>query len=126
VFAYVDNCGLDVDVNTAMVVRFAEGALGSIAIGGFGHSVTEVLRIVGDRASARIFFRTVREQALEVDGEIIDAPSLIPPSNPDANFVDAVLGRDAVSATGELGLRVAQLSEAAYQSAKERRPVSLA
>jgi len=125
VFAYVDNCGLDVDVNTAMVVRFAEGAIASVSIGGFGHRVTEVLRIVGDKVSARIFFRTVKERSLEVNGEMIDAPSIIPRSNPDANFVEAMLGKSLVSATGELGLRVAQLSEAAYLSAREHRPVKL-
>jgi predicted dehydrogenase len=126
VFAYTDTCGLDVDVNTAMAIRFAEGALGTATIGGFGHSVTEVLRVVGDQASARIFFRTVREQSLEIEGQAVDAPSLVPPSNPDANFVQAVQGKDVVSATGELGLRVAQLSEAAYQSAAQHGPVSIA
>ena len=38
-----------------MVVRFASVAPTSVSIGGFGYSVTEVLRIVGDKASARIF-----------------------------------------------------------------------
>ncbi|NOZ20314.1 MAG: Gfo/Idh/MocA family oxidoreductase [Planctomycetes bacterium] len=118
VFAFIDNCGLNVDVNTSMAVRFAQGAQATVTVGGFGHSVTESIRVVGDKASARIFFRTVKEQALEVNGEVIDAPSIIPMSNPDSNFVDVILGKAEPGADGLLGLRVAQLSEAAYRSAE--------
>ena len=125
VFALVDNCGLDVDVNTAMVVRFAQGAQATVTVGGFGHSVTESIRVVGDNASARIFFRTVKEQALEVNGKVIDAKAIIPQSDPDANFVDAMLRKAEVGADGRLGLRVAQLSEAAYRSARENRLVTV-
>jgi predicted dehydrogenase len=125
VFAYLETCGLAVDVNTAAAVRFRGGAVGALAIGGFGHSVTEVLRVVGDKASARIFFRTVREQALEIDGTPVDAGSAVPGSNPDAGFVDAILGRGQARAAGELGLRVAQFSEAVFRSAQERRPVKV-
>jgi predicted dehydrogenase len=125
VFAYVDRCGLEVDVNTAMSIRFTGGALGTVMIGGFGHSVTEVLRIVGDEGSARIFFRTVREQSLEVNGALVDAAALVPRSNPDADFVEAILGRAQLAAPAELGLAVAELSEAAYRSAAEGRPIPL-
>ncbi|MCX7011120.1 MAG: Gfo/Idh/MocA family oxidoreductase [Candidatus Sumerlaeota bacterium] len=125
VFAIVDNCGLPVDVNTSMVVKFAQGPQAAITIGGFGHSVTESIRIVGDKASLKIFFRTVAEQALEVNGAPVDAKSLIPPSTPDENFVDVILGRAEFGADALLGLRVAQLSEAAYQSAREDRPVKV-
>ena len=122
VYASIDYCGLPVDVNTSMVVRFAQGPRAAITIGGFGHSVTESIRIVGDRASYKIFFRTVAEQALEVDGKPVDARARFKLSNPDENFIDAILGKGEIGADGLLGLRVAQLSEAAYRSAKENRP----
>ena len=124
-FAYVETDGLPVDLNTAGVVRFTNNAVASVMIGGFGHKVTEVLRVVGDKKSARIFFRTVREQALEVDGEIVDAKSASPGSTPNANFVDAILNGADVSANANLGLRVAQLTEALYQSAAEHCPVTI-
>jgi len=125
VYAVINHCDLPVDVNSSLVVRFAEGAQASISIGGFGHSVTESIRVVGEEHSARIFFRTVREQALEIDGAPVDAPSAIPRSTPNANFVDAVLGKTDVTADGTLGLRVAQLTEAAYASACSDRPVKI-
>jgi len=125
VYATIDNCGLPVDVNTSMVVRFAQGPQAAITIGGFGHSVTESIRIVGDKGSLKIFFRTVAEQALEVDGKPVDAKALIPGSNPDANFVATILGQAQPGADGLLGLRVARLSEAAYRSAREDRPAEV-
>lgn len=125
VYAVIENCGLAVDVNSAIAVRFHGGAVGSLMVGGFGHSVTEVLRIVGEKKSARIFFRTVREQSLEIDGAVIDARGLVSGSNPDAHFVDAILGKATVETGPLLGLKVAQLSEAAYRSAEEHAPISL-
>jgi len=125
VYASIDCCGLPVDVNTAMVVRFAQGPRAAISIGGFGHSVTESIRIVGDKASLKIFFRTVAEQALEINGKPVDARARIKPSNPSENLVEVILGKAEVGADGLLGLRVAQLSEAAYLSAEQGRPVKV-
>ena len=126
VFASIQNCGLNVDVNTAMVVRFAEGPQAAITIGGFGHSVTESIRVVGEQASARIFFRTIKEQSLEIDGEAVHARAEIRSTNPVANLVDVVLGRDEPWAGVELGVKVAQVCRAAYLSAERNRPVSVA
>ncbi len=125
VFAYIDTCGLPVDVNTSIAVRFREEAQGAISIGGYGHSVTEVLRVVGEEKSARIFFRTVREQSLEIDGEVVDAHARVAPTTVDAQFVDAVLGRARMEANGDLGLRVAQLTTAAYRSAEAHAPMAV-
>jgi predicted dehydrogenase len=125
VFAFIENCDVPVDINTAAAVRFTNGAVGTLCIGGFGHSVTEVLRVVGDKRSARIFFRTVREQSLEIDGKPVDAKTELPGSAPNANFVDAILGKDRIRADAELGLHVAQLSDAIYRSAAEHGAVQV-
>jgi predicted dehydrogenase len=125
VFAFVEKCGFDVDVNCAISMRFDGGAVGTALVGGYGHSVTEVLRIVGDRASARIFFRTVREQSLEINGEAVDAKASVALSTPNANFLDAIRGTAAVVSSGELGLRVARFTDAVYRSAGEGKPVGM-
>lgn len=67
----------------------------------------------------------VRGQSLEIDGKRVDAPRLVPGSNPDAHFVAAILGNASVEAGPLLGLKVAQLSEAAYRSADAHAPVRL-
>jgi predicted dehydrogenase len=126
VFAFCDHAGLDVDVNSSIAVRFEGGAQASVTVGGFGHSVTESLRIVGENHSARIFFRTVREQALEIDGQVIDARAELPGSTPNGNLIEAIAGREAIGADVDLGLRVARLTEAAYRSAAGGTPVTVA
>jgi len=125
VFAFMQNLDIPVDVNTASSIRFENGAVGTLTVGGFGHSVTEVLRVVGEKKSARIFFRTVAEQSLEIDGEIIDAKTEYPASTPNADFISAIQNEKTMTANGELGLKVAQFSEACYDSAKEKRPVTI-
>lgn len=124
-FAYVENAGLPVDVNTVAAVKFQGNVLGSLTIGGFGHSVTEVLRIVGEKASARIFFRTVNEQALEIDGEVVEAKSLLPGTTPNLNFLETIRGNSTLQSGADLGLRVAQLTTALYTSATQNRPVRM-
>ena len=47
-------------------------------------------------------------------------------STPDRNFVDAILGRDEVRVPPECGLRVIELTEAAWRSAEQGRPVRVA
>ena len=125
VFAFMEKLDVPVDVNTAASIRFENGAVGTLTVGGFGHSVTEVLRIVGEKKSARIFFRTVKEQSLEIDGEIINAKKECPSSTPNADFVNAIQNNDEMAANGELGLKVAQFSEACYRSAAENKPVKI-
>ena len=125
VFASIQNCGIEVDVNTSMVVRFTEGPQAAVTVGGFGHSVTESIRLVGDKASARIFFRTLKEQSLEIDGAFVDAHADFRATNPAANFVDVLLGRDEPGAGVDLGVKVAQLCHAAYLSARQNRPVKV-
>ena len=57
--------------------------------------------------------------------EPLDLGSLPEGSTPDQNFVDAILGRDTVKSPAECGLRVMQLSEAAWKSAESGEPVDV-
>ena len=57
--------------------------------------------------------------------EMREVTQLPADSTPDRNFVDAILGRDAVGVPPECGLRVIELTEAAWRSAELNRPVSV-
>ena len=46
--------------------------------------------------------------------------------SPDRNFFDAILGRDEVQVPPECGLRVIELTEAAWESARTGAPVKVA
>ena len=58
--------------------------------------------------------------------EALEPTNLPGASNPDRNFVDAILGRDEVQVPAVCGLRVIELTEAAWESAKSGKPVKVA
>ena len=54
-----------------------------------------------------------------------ETSELPPDSTPDRNFIDAILARDQVHAPAECGLRVIELTEAAWRSAELGRLVHI-
>jgi len=57
--------------------------------------------------------------------ERLEPEDLPPASNPDRNFVDAILGKDEVQSPPVCGLRVIELTEAAWESGRTGRPVKV-
>ena len=53
---------------------------------------------------------------------MVDPEGLPEASTPDRNFFDAILGRDTVQVPPECGLRVIELTEAAWESARTGAP----
>ena len=53
---------------------------------------------------------------------VVDPEGLPEASTPDRNFFDAILGRDTVQVPPECGLRVIELTEAAWESARTGAP----
>jgi len=135
VFAGQQSFKLEVDVNSAITVRFTNGALGNISIvgqaPGIGGAVWEDVTIYGSKGA--IYYRMIGQPdfkpRLELrhinENEPVDLGPLPEGSTPDQNFVDAILGRDTVKSPAECGLRVMQLSEAAWKSAETGQPVSV-
>ena len=128
VYATQQSFKLEVDVNSAITVRFKGGAAGNIGIvgqaPGIGGAVWEDVTIYGSKGA--LYYRMLGQPdfaprlELRLVGQ--DAPvelgDLPVGSSPDQNFVDAILGRDSVKSPAECGLRVMQLSEAAWKSAE--------
>ncbi len=120
--AYFDG---EVDVNSALSIRFAGGALANLSVVGnsVGPGIWEDITIWGSRG---VFYLRNEKLTCKYGGrdpvEIGPLPSRF--SSPDRNFVDAILGRDEVQVPAICGLRVIQLTEAAWASAqKGGRPV---
>lgn len=119
---------LEVDVNSGMTVRFTNGAIGNLAIvgnaPGVGGSVWEDITIYGSEGA--IYYRVIAnldrapviEVRLQSKQEPETALELPAGTTPDANFVSAILGQEEVAAPPLAGLRVAELSEAAWRSAE--------
>ncbi len=135
VFATQQSFKLEVDVNSAITVRFKGGAAGNIAIvgqaPGIGGAVWEDVTIYGSKGA--LYYRMLGQPefkpslSLRLIGqdEPVDLGPLPAGSTPDQNFVDAILGRAAVASPAECGLRVMQLSEAAWKSAETGEAVAV-
>jgi len=136
VFAVQQSFDLGVDVNSAITVSFKGGAHGSLSIVGNapfkGGAVFEDITIYGSEGAvyyrqlgqpdARAPFIQVRRFDQDEPVEVPDVPAA---STPDHNFRAAIQGKEPVMAPAECGLRVMQLSEAAWKSAESGMPVDV-
>ncbi len=128
VSAALSNLDMRVNVNSALTVQFAGGALGSVAvIGNAPRGMWEEIAFYGSRA--RLLMRSTAQtppsMGLQIDFATVESEELpveLPAgSTPDRNFVDALCGRDQIRAGAEAALKVLALTEAARRSAESGR-----
>ena len=108
----------EVDINTSMSVKFENGALANFSVvgNGPGPGMWEDITIWGSKGA--IYSRNGK-LTCKYGGDPVEIDSL--PSrftSPDQNFIDAILGRDTIQVPASCGLRVIQLTEAAWESAE--------
>lgn len=124
VHAFVDNCGTPVDINSALTVRFTNGAQGTVSV--VGDSACrwyEDFTIWGTKGVA--FYRNGKLMVCDENGEMTEPTDLPPGGNHDQGFCDAILGRDKNWVPPTCGLRVIELTEAAWKSAEKGEPVKV-
>lgn len=122
-FALLDRLEIEVDTFVAMVARLENGAIVEFVVSGHSPAFRYDVAIWGTEGS---IYCTDREARVERFGGLVERPSeaeLPPPSNPDRNFIGAILGREEVRSPGEWALLTVALTEAAYRSAEEGKPV---
>ncbi len=124
--AYMDNFSAEVDINSALSLRFTNGAMGNISI--VGNSPTEGMwediTIWGTKAA--VYIRNGHLTYKAASSNETHEPSGLPgATTPDRNFVDAILGRDEVQVPPVCGLRVIELTEAAWEAARTGQPVKV-
>ena len=126
VSAGIDNCGTEVDINSALSFRFKNGALGTLSVvGACPVGFWEDITIVCEKWA---FFLRKGELTYStgIGGEMHRVDGFkYAVRGPADNFVDAVLGRAEVQVPAICGLRVIELTEAAWASAKTGRPVKV-
>jgi predicted dehydrogenase len=136
VAALVENFDLKVDLCDAISVRFAGGAIGTLAsTGGIpaaqsGHQQHEV-RIYGSQGYAlldamagtcSIYYNDGRVEELDQ----VPADRRYPQEATSRHLVDLIIGRaQSNTSPGEIGARTVELLEAAYRSAAERRVIRI-
>lgn len=124
VTAFMDNRGAPVDINSTVGFRYRSGAMGSLTIIGDAHHWWEDWTVSGEGGT--IYFRNGRLMKAVLGQGMAEVPAeALPPSpgNVDQYFIDAVRGRAPVLVPAEIGLGVIGLTEAAWRSAADRRPV---
>ena len=126
VYAYTDNMGTEVDINSSINIKFENGVLASMVISGNCPSP-------GGTHMALIF----DNGRIEVDGwgggwirvwkggEALNPPPIIPEmsaGNPDDNFIDAILGRAEPRTNPMNGIIQSELMDLIYESAETKTP----
>ncbi len=119
VAAFMDNRGTPVDINSALSIKFTNGAQGNISVVGDAAGWYEDITIWCDKGS--FYVRndgTFRVQGTDGKTAEMDASQMPEGSDVDTNFVRAIQGTEEIAAAPINGLRTIELTEAAWQSAK--------
>jgi len=125
VASYVENYDCEVDIDSALSFRFTNGAHGNISIIGDSPMWWEEFSVWG--SDGVILYRKNKiMQGSYANPELTEVTDLPADSNPDRNFIDVILGKAEVGVPPECGLRVIELTEAAWKSAQLKRPVQVA
>ena len=124
VYADIQNYDTEVDIDSSVNIHFTNGALGTISIVGNSPMWWEEFSVWGSKGAILYRNGTILQRAFG-ESEMKEAKDLPESSTPDRNFVDTILGRDQVRVPPECGLRVIELTEAAWKSAELGRPVKV-
>jgi len=124
--AFVDNCGTKTDINIDASLRCSlpsgqADVSGTLAFHGNVPNFSVEFTIWGSKGN--LYIRNWKVWHLKSRKCLIrPRTTLPPPSNPDRNLIDAILGRDEVKCDGTLGAKVVALTRAVYASAKKGTP----
>jgi predicted dehydrogenase len=125
VYGYVDNRGTRVDVNSAISIKFTNGAQGTITIvADTSVGFYEDFTIWGTKGT--IFYRNGKVFYCDEAGQMTEPTDMPEGGNPDQGFLDVILGRAENWVPAECGLRVIELTEAAWKSGDTGEPVAVA
>ena len=124
VYAGLDFCGREVDINSAMAVKFKGDALGTFAVlGSTPIGLWEDITIVCENWA---FFMHNADLTVSTGGEVHKLSDFAYGSpSPDHNFVEAIRRKAKVLAPSVCGLRTIELTEAAWKAGKTGKPVKL-
>ncbi|MFW5869510.1 MAG: Gfo/Idh/MocA family protein [Planctomycetota bacterium] len=123
VFALADNQGTPVDINTALLARFADGVTANISISGNSEPDASHLAFIFDKARVEVDgWRGEWIRATTADGEVSDLPGAIDEANPDENFIEAIQGNAQPRTTARDGLIQAQLMDLIRESQRTGQP----
>ena len=126
VTAFMDNEKQKVDINAVVNVRFRNGAVGTLNTFGNASRHDERIAIHGSEGCLVFHLHQWQVRSVLLNGEPLKIPARIRDGSPDASFFRAIRSGGKGYEPPRFAIRVAQVSEAAYKSQKEKRPVRVA
>jgi len=125
IFGFIDNLDTPVDINSAITVKYRNGAEGTYSVVAESPTWWEDITIWGTKG---MFF--YRNGVLwHQKGEANKAPEqpVLPAqvSDPDRNFINVILKNEQNESPAAGGLRVIELTEAAWESGRTGKPVKV-
>jgi len=125
VFAFIDNCGALVDINSSINIKFENGVLASIVISGNCPSGGTHMGFVFDNGRVEIDGWGGGWIKVFEGSKFIENPPITPEMSAgpaDYNFIDAILGRAEPRTNTMNGIIHSELMDAIYESAKTGLP----
>ncbi|MFA9479436.1 Gfo/Idh/MocA family protein [Phycisphaerales bacterium AB-hyl4] len=123
VFAFIDNHGTKVDINSAINIRFANGVLASIAISGNCPTNGTYMSFIFDGGKINVDgWSGTWIEVFKGNRRIKYPPIVGEPVTPDDNFIDAIQGNAEPAATPANGVVQSELMDAIYESARTNAP----
>ena len=123
VFAHIYNDGAPVDVYSHVVIRLEDNITAAITINGNYKAIWMEEEAI-DGTDGTVYIRNGRVSIVK-EGQTRIPMRLPPGSTPDANFINCILGKEKNESPGIYGYIVALVTQAAYRSAKEGKPVKI-
>lgn len=122
VFAMIEKFDVKVDINSALTLKFENGALGNLSVIGNAPVWHEDHTIVGSKGALLLRQGLGLIQQDETGNSVKIRLKNIR-TNPDLNFIMSILGKEKPEVPPECGLRTIEVTELAWKSAKLGKPV---
>ena len=123
VFAFVDNVGSPVDINSSINIRFTSGVFASMVISGNCPVDGSFMVFIFDNGKVEIDPWGASWIKVWKGRELVKYPPITGPSvQPADNFIDAVLGKAQPKTSPRHGIIHSELMDAIYESARTGKP----
>ncbi len=126
VSAFLDRVDKDVDINMVVAARFEGGAYGTLNTFGNASRHDERIAIHGSKGSLVFHLHQWHVKSVLLNDESLKIPARIREDTPDAAFFRMIRNGGREYELPHFALAVSQVSEAAYRSVEEGRPVRVA
>ena len=125
VAAAFDNAGMAVDVNGGVVAQFDGGAFGTLATTGNAAQHDERLALSGSEGSLVLHLHQWQVRSMLLNDQPVQPPKRIAADTPDAALFRWMRNGLKNYEAQDFALQVSRLTQAAYRSAAEGKPVSM-